>query len=236
MLALWSEIGQGVVLVTGEEGRSELAVGLAAAAAAAGRKGALIECDFAAPGLANALGLDPVPGFARVPRARGRGAGDPPGLDPRRTGVDARRGAAGLHRRRRRRPRSAPSSSPPRASATRSRNFAPPTTSPSSTGRRSTTRTPSGPPPPGRTGSSLCSAKSRVPRGLRDIVDRRRRAGSPRGRSARGRPRAARPPRRSGRRRRRRRRSPGGRDLPRQRQTLIASATAAARKAIAGTR
>ena len=64
MLALWSEIGQGVVLVTGEEGRSELAVGLAAAAAAAGRKGALIECEFAGPGMANALGLDPVPGFA----------------------------------------------------------------------------------------------------------------------------------------------------------------------------
>ena len=63
MLALWSEIGQGVVLVTGEEGRSELAVGLAAAAAAAGRKGALIECDLATPRLANELGLDPVPGF-----------------------------------------------------------------------------------------------------------------------------------------------------------------------------
>ena len=71
----------------------------------------LIECELAAPGAGRAaLGLDPVPGFARVPRARGRGAGDPPGRDSRRAGVDARRGAAGLHRRRRRdraRPRAA---------------------------------------------------------------------------------------------------------------------------------
>jgi Mrp family chromosome partitioning ATPase len=63
MLKLWSEIGPGVVLITGGVERSELAVGLAAAAAAAGRKGALIECDLANPQLANRLGLDPAPGF-----------------------------------------------------------------------------------------------------------------------------------------------------------------------------
>ena len=63
MLELWSQIGPGVVLVTGDEQRSELTVGLAAAAAAAGRKGALVECELAAPGLAARLGLDPAPGF-----------------------------------------------------------------------------------------------------------------------------------------------------------------------------
>ena len=64
LLALWSKLGPGVVLVTGHEERSELAVGMAAAAAAAGRKAALLECDFANPGLAAKLGLDPEPGFS----------------------------------------------------------------------------------------------------------------------------------------------------------------------------
>lgn len=63
LLRLWSEVGPGVVLVTGDEGRSGLAVGMAAAAAAAGRKAALIECDLARPSLAARLGLDPAPGF-----------------------------------------------------------------------------------------------------------------------------------------------------------------------------
>jgi Mrp family chromosome partitioning ATPase len=63
LLELWSEVGRGVVLVTGHEKRSDLAVGMAAAAAAAGRNAALIECDLAAPSLAVRLGLDPVPGW-----------------------------------------------------------------------------------------------------------------------------------------------------------------------------
>jgi len=63
LLGLWSELGPGVVLVTGHEERSDLAVGMAAAAAAAGRKAALVECDLARPGLAAKLGLDPAPGF-----------------------------------------------------------------------------------------------------------------------------------------------------------------------------
>jgi MinD-like ATPase involved in chromosome partitioning or flagellar assembly len=63
LLTLWSEIGPGVVLLTGGEERGEIAIGMAAAAAAAGRDAALVECDFAAPRLAGKLGLDPVPGF-----------------------------------------------------------------------------------------------------------------------------------------------------------------------------
>jgi Mrp family chromosome partitioning ATPase len=63
LLALWSKLGPGVALVTGHEERSDLAIGMAAAAAAAGRKAALLECDFANPGLAAKLGLDPEPGF-----------------------------------------------------------------------------------------------------------------------------------------------------------------------------
>jgi Mrp family chromosome partitioning ATPase len=63
LLKLWSEIGPGVVLVTGHDERSDLAVGMAAAAVAANRKVALIECDLSRPGLAARLGLDPVPGF-----------------------------------------------------------------------------------------------------------------------------------------------------------------------------
>ena len=63
MLELLSQIGPGVVLVTGDEQRSELAVGLAAAAVAAGRRAALVECELAEPGLASRLELDPAPGF-----------------------------------------------------------------------------------------------------------------------------------------------------------------------------
>jgi Mrp family chromosome partitioning ATPase len=52
------------VLVTGEEaGRRQAAVGLAAAAAAAGTRTALLECDLAEPGLADALGLANAPGL-----------------------------------------------------------------------------------------------------------------------------------------------------------------------------
>jgi Mrp family chromosome partitioning ATPase len=52
------------VLVTGEgPGRREAAVGLAAAAAAAGTRTALLECDLGEPGLAEALGLALAPGL-----------------------------------------------------------------------------------------------------------------------------------------------------------------------------
>jgi Mrp family chromosome partitioning ATPase len=51
------------LLTTGEEAKSALAVGLATAAAAEGRRVALVECDLAAPVLASRLGLDPAPGL-----------------------------------------------------------------------------------------------------------------------------------------------------------------------------
>jgi Mrp family chromosome partitioning ATPase len=52
------------VLVTGQgAGRREAAVGLAAAAAAAGTRTALLECDLVEPGLADALGLARAPGL-----------------------------------------------------------------------------------------------------------------------------------------------------------------------------
>ncbi|HEY7255391.1 MAG TPA: hypothetical protein VH476_01800 [Solirubrobacterales bacterium] len=63
LLRLWSEIGPGVVLVTGHQDRKGVAVGMAAAAAAASRRAALIECDLSRPGLAALLGLDPAPGL-----------------------------------------------------------------------------------------------------------------------------------------------------------------------------
>jgi Mrp family chromosome partitioning ATPase len=56
--------GAGSVLMTGEApGRRQAAAGLAAAAAAAGTRTALLECDLAAPGLADALGLANAPGL-----------------------------------------------------------------------------------------------------------------------------------------------------------------------------
>jgi len=52
------------VLITGEgAGRRGAAVGLAAAAAAAGTRTALVECDLVEPGLADALGLANAPGL-----------------------------------------------------------------------------------------------------------------------------------------------------------------------------
>jgi succinoglycan biosynthesis transport protein ExoP len=56
--------GARVVLMTGEAvGRRQAAAGLAAAAAAAGTRTALLECDLADPGLADALGLANAPGL-----------------------------------------------------------------------------------------------------------------------------------------------------------------------------
>lgn len=52
------------VLITGEApGRREAAAGLAAAAAATGTRTALLECELAEPGLAEALGLAVAPGL-----------------------------------------------------------------------------------------------------------------------------------------------------------------------------
>jgi Mrp family chromosome partitioning ATPase len=56
--------GARVVLATGAGApRRSVAVGLAAAAAAAGTRTALLECDLVAPGLADALGLADAPGL-----------------------------------------------------------------------------------------------------------------------------------------------------------------------------
>lgn len=58
-----------VVLMTGDgSGRRRAAAGLAAAAAAAGTRTALLECDLADPGLADALGLAQAPGLHELLR------------------------------------------------------------------------------------------------------------------------------------------------------------------------
>jgi hypothetical protein len=62
-LRLWSEVGSGVVLATGYEQRVDFAVGMAAAAAANGRRAALLECDLSHPTVAARLGLESTPGF-----------------------------------------------------------------------------------------------------------------------------------------------------------------------------
>lgn len=56
--------GRRSVLITGDApGRRRASAGLAAAAAAAGARTALLECDLAEPGLAEALGLAGAPGL-----------------------------------------------------------------------------------------------------------------------------------------------------------------------------
>lgn len=56
--------GTRAALVTGDGmGRRQVSVGLATAAAAAGTRTALLECDLADPGLADALGLARAPGL-----------------------------------------------------------------------------------------------------------------------------------------------------------------------------
>jgi Mrp family chromosome partitioning ATPase len=54
--------GSGSTFLSGAA-KSEVALGLAAAATAEGRRVALLECDLAAPALAGALGLAPSPGL-----------------------------------------------------------------------------------------------------------------------------------------------------------------------------
>jgi Mrp family chromosome partitioning ATPase len=62
--AVLPKLGQRrVVLVTGGEESIAVAVGLAAAASAAGRLTLLLECDLANPRLAAAVGLAPTPGL-----------------------------------------------------------------------------------------------------------------------------------------------------------------------------
>jgi len=61
--------GGSTVLVTGgEQGVGAVAIGVAAAATAAGRRAALVECELARPRIAAALGLDAGPGLAEYLR------------------------------------------------------------------------------------------------------------------------------------------------------------------------
>jgi Mrp family chromosome partitioning ATPase len=64
LTALLGELGDArAVLSTGGDRKSALALGLATAAVAVGRRAVLVECDLAAPSLAQRVGLEPAPGL-----------------------------------------------------------------------------------------------------------------------------------------------------------------------------
>lgn len=64
LTALLAELGDArAVLSTGGDGKSALALGLATAAVAGGRRTALVECDLSTPSLAQRVGLEPAPGL-----------------------------------------------------------------------------------------------------------------------------------------------------------------------------
>jgi len=64
LTALLGELGDArAVLSTGGDEKSVLALGLATAAVAGGRRTVLVECDLAAPSLARQVGLEPAPGL-----------------------------------------------------------------------------------------------------------------------------------------------------------------------------
>jgi Mrp family chromosome partitioning ATPase len=60
-------LGSSVVLLTGPA-KTDVAIGLAAAATAEGRRAALLECDLSSPAIAGTLGLSSEPGFAEYLR------------------------------------------------------------------------------------------------------------------------------------------------------------------------
>lgn len=69
------QVGSRVLLVTGAgDGRRVLSTGLAAAAAASGRRTALLECDLGQPALAETLGLAASPGLAEYLRGEAEAA------------------------------------------------------------------------------------------------------------------------------------------------------------------
>jgi Mrp family chromosome partitioning ATPase len=71
--SLLEKIGDGPVLVTGAgDGRLAVSTGLASAAAAAGSRTALVDCDLEEPTLAAALGLADEPGLHEYLRAEAR--------------------------------------------------------------------------------------------------------------------------------------------------------------------
>ncbi len=65
LVALLGKLGdaRALLVVGGEEGKPGASLALAAAAAAAGRRTALLECDLGRPALAAALGLESAPGL-----------------------------------------------------------------------------------------------------------------------------------------------------------------------------
>jgi len=68
--ALLDKLGswRAVLISGGKEGKAEASLGLATAAAASGRRTALLECDLGSPALATALGLASAPGLGEYLR------------------------------------------------------------------------------------------------------------------------------------------------------------------------